>query len=75
MNAKEELLYTIDRDSQLLEGTLNLIIGNMTIAEIKNHLQNVNRVETYLEKNLLKLKQMEDLDKNNTKLEDFKEEY
>lgn len=71
MTPVEELQLKIDRDAQMLQATLTLMVGNMTIAEVMKHVDDCKRLETYLEKNLLKLESLKDLEANNTKLEEF----
>ena len=71
MNDKEQLAYQLDRDAKMLEAKLNLVVDSMTIGEIKQHLKETDKLETYLEKNVIKLAQIEELEENNTKLEEF----
>jgi hypothetical protein len=72
MNKLQELQYSINRDGKLLEALLNLVVGSpMTVGELADHLKAKNRLEHSLEKNLLALERLEDLESTNSKLEDF----
>jgi hypothetical protein len=61
----------IDRDRKYLEATLNMGVEGMTLGELKQHLKGTDKIEHSLNKNLLRLERLEDLQKNNKSMEDY----
>lgn len=71
MITKEDYEKVIDQDSAELESLCNLSVGTMLVGELTQNLDRLRVLEKRLNINLTGLDDLNRLEKDNTKLEEF----
>lgn len=67
----EELEAKILQDTAELESLSNLIINNMLVGELAQHLDRLKTLEKALTINIVKVEDLKEIELNNSKLKDF----